>query len=69
MYDMKNLTKFSKLGELAPDAMKAFVSRVILRLPVRMLRFWRSTYDVLMCWGFGRPSTVVIETPVHSAGE
>jgi AhpD family alkylhydroperoxidase len=26
MYDMKNLTKFAKLGELAPDAFKAFVA-------------------------------------------
>ena len=25
MYDMKNLTKFSRLGELAPEAFKAFV--------------------------------------------
>jgi AhpD family alkylhydroperoxidase len=26
MYDMKNLTKFKTLGELAPDAFKAFVA-------------------------------------------
>src|SRR5262245_9135262 len=26
MYDMKNLTKFKTLGELAPDAMNAFVA-------------------------------------------
>jgi AhpD family alkylhydroperoxidase len=26
MYDMKNLSKFSKLGELAPDAFRAFVA-------------------------------------------
>src|SRR5882672_10961891 len=26
MYDMKNLTKMKKLGELAPDAFKAFVA-------------------------------------------
>ena len=26
MYDMKNLTKMTKLGELAPDAFKAFVA-------------------------------------------
>ena len=26
MYDMKNLAKFKKLGELAPDAFKAFVA-------------------------------------------
>jgi AhpD family alkylhydroperoxidase len=26
MYDMKNLTKFKKLGELAPEAFKAFVA-------------------------------------------
>jgi AhpD family alkylhydroperoxidase len=26
MYDMKNLTKLKKLGELAPDAMKGFVA-------------------------------------------
>ena len=26
MYDMKNLTKFEKMGELAPDAFKAFVA-------------------------------------------
>lgn len=25
MYDMKNLAKFSRLGELAPEAFKAFV--------------------------------------------
>ena len=26
MYDMKNLTKFKRLGELAPEAFKAFVA-------------------------------------------
>jgi AhpD family alkylhydroperoxidase len=26
MYDMKNLTKFKKLGELAPEAFKRFVA-------------------------------------------
>ena len=26
MYDMKNLTKFEKLGQLAPEAFKAFVA-------------------------------------------
>ena len=26
MYDMKNLTKMKRLGELAPDAFKAFVA-------------------------------------------
>jgi alkylhydroperoxidase/carboxymuconolactone decarboxylase family protein YurZ len=26
MYDMKNLTKFKTLGELAPEAFKAFVA-------------------------------------------
>ena len=26
MYDMKNLTKLKKLGELAPDAFKAFIA-------------------------------------------
>ena len=26
MYDMKNLAKFPRLGELAPDAFKAFVA-------------------------------------------
>ena len=26
MYDMRNLTKFKKLGELAPEAFKAFVA-------------------------------------------
>ena len=26
MYDMKNLTKFEKLGELAPEAFKAFAA-------------------------------------------
>ena len=26
MYDMKNLTKFRKLGELAPEAFKGFVA-------------------------------------------
>jgi len=26
MYDMKNLTKLKKLGELAPDAFKGFVA-------------------------------------------
>ena len=26
MYDMKNLTKFKNLGELAPEAFKAFVA-------------------------------------------
>jgi AhpD family alkylhydroperoxidase len=26
MYDMKNLTKMKKMGELAPDAFKAFIA-------------------------------------------
>ena len=26
MYDMKNLTKFKKLGDLAPEALKAFMA-------------------------------------------
>jgi AhpD family alkylhydroperoxidase len=26
MYDMKNLTKLKKMGELAPDAFKAFIA-------------------------------------------
>jgi AhpD family alkylhydroperoxidase len=26
MYDMKNLSKFSKLGELAPEAFKGFIA-------------------------------------------
>jgi AhpD family alkylhydroperoxidase len=26
MYDMKNLTKFEKIGQLAPEAFKAFVA-------------------------------------------
>src|SRR5438876_6071707 len=26
MYDMKNLTKFKKLGDLAPDAFQAFIA-------------------------------------------
>ena len=34
------------------------VSRVRRRLPIRMFRFWRSTYDVLSCFGSGRPVIV-----------
>src|SRR5204863_3109761 len=33
----------------------AFVSRVMRRLPIRIFRFWRSTYDVLTCFGSGLP--------------
>jgi hypothetical protein len=32
---------------------KAFVSRVKRRVCIRMVRFSRSTYDVLMCCGAG----------------
>ena len=31
--------------------LNAFVRRVNLRMDVRIVRFWRSTYDVEMCFG------------------
>ena len=39
MYDMKNLTKLKKLGELAPDAFKGFVA-----FDEALRRFGRSMY-------------------------
>ena len=33
----------------------ALVSRVKRRIPIRSVRLLRSTYDVLMCFGFGSP--------------
>ncbi len=47
---------------------KAFVRRVKRRMLIRMVRFWRSTYDVLMCLFFGLPIFGVFLIPVHSAG-
>src|ERR1700684_2452584 len=38
---------------------KEFVVRVKRRSPILMLRFWRSTYDVLIWSGSGRPRTTV----------
>ena len=34
----------------------AFVNLVKRLMPILMLRFWRSTYDVLMCSGSGLPT-------------
>jgi hypothetical protein len=35
--------------------LKPFVSLVSRRMCMRIVRFWRSTYDVLMGFGFGLP--------------
>ena len=48
---------------------KAFVSLVNRRIDIRIVRFWRSTYDVLTCFGFGLPVTVFTSQPKHLAGE
>ena len=47
---------------------KALVSRVKRRMPIRMLRFCRSTYDVLMCFGSGLPVTGRGTAPRHAGG-
>ena len=46
----------------------ALVNLVKRRICIRMVRFWRSTNDVLMCFSSGRPSTVRFTMPVQSAG-
>lgn len=42
--------------------------RVNRRIDMRMVRFWRSAYDVMMSSGSGLPSIGVLIAPVHSAG-
>jgi len=45
---------------------KALVSRVNRRIDLRIVRFWRSTYDVLTCAGSGSPSTGRFSIPMHA---
>jgi len=47
---------------------KAFVSRVMRRLPILIFRFCRSAKLVETCLGSGLPSTRCLTAPMHSAG-
>jgi hypothetical protein len=46
----------------------AFVIRVKRRLCILRVKFDHSTYDVLMCFGSGSPSMILVVMPMHSAG-
>ncbi len=48
---------------------KAFVNRVKRRIPIRMVRFARSTYDVLMCFRSGSPAITASSVPLMRQGE
>src|ERR1022692_1878906 len=48
---------------------KPFVSRVKRRFVMRTLRLWRSTYEVLMCFGSGLPVITCDSHQMHTAGE
>ena len=48
---------------------KAFVSRVKRRMLIRIVRFARSTCDVLMCWPSGEPVMTSAWEPMQTAGE
>ncbi len=48
---------------------KAFVRRVKRRIDIRIVRFARSTYDVLMCAGSGSPMMTFGLQPMHPGGE
>lgn len=45
-----------------------FVSRVKRRMPMRIVRFWRSTKLVEMCAGSGLPLMVAVRHPMQVAG-
>ena len=45
-----------------------FVRLVNLLLWILMVKFERSTHEVLLCFASGSASTVVLRMPVHSAG-
>ena len=47
---------------------KALVSRVNRRMLIRMVRFWRSTQDVLMRFWSGSPVTGFWMVLMHFAG-
>jgi hypothetical protein len=47
---------------------KAFVSRVKRRIPIRIERFWRSTYEVEICAGSGFPLILWRSAPRHTPG-
>ena len=47
---------------------KPFVSRVKRRMDMRIVRFWRSTNEVLTWFGSGSPITVFISQPMQVAG-
>lgn len=44
------------------------VRRVKRRIPILIVRFWRSMCDVLMCFVSGRPLIRTISVPTHSRG-
>jgi len=45
-----------------------FVSRVKLRIPILIERFWRSTNDVLIWSGSGLPERMPVRHPMQVAG-
>ena len=47
---------------------KPFVSLVKRRIPMRIVRFCRSTKLVEMCCCFGLPTIEIARAPIHSAG-
>jgi hypothetical protein len=47
---------------------KAFVSLVNRPIDIRIVRFWRSTNDVLTCFGSGVPAMICDVVPMHLAG-
>jgi hypothetical protein len=49
--------------------LKAFVSRVNLRIAIRIVRFCRSTCDVLMWLGSGLPVRTLDKTSTIGLGE
>ena len=46
----------------------AFVSRVNLRMLIRIVRLCRSLWHVLTCFGSGLPVILCFRVPMHSAG-
>jgi hypothetical protein len=48
--------------------LKAFVNRVNRRIPVLIVRFCRSMYEVLMCFESGLPIPTFFSQPMHFAG-
>jgi hypothetical protein len=47
---------------------EAIGSLVKRRIDMRIVRFWRSTKEVLMCSGFGLPFTALRSQAMQAAG-